>query len=138
MNNHSLGPIGIVGNGSWGTALAKILTDNGNNIYWWVRNADSVTYLQKRHHNPHYLTSVRFLSDTINPTSNLEELLQVELEVTQDFEQNLLECSWDSDTMAVDRIKFDQVNLLIAVMKLGLNEMAKQYPESLRLSEVEV
>lgn len=76
MNDHSLGQIGIIGNGSWGTALAKILTDNGNTIYWWVRNADSVAYLQKRHHNPHYLTSVRFLPDTIKPTNNLDELLQ--------------------------------------------------------------
>lgn len=67
--------IGVIGNGSWGTALTKILTDNGHKIHWWVRNESSVTYLRQRHHNPHYLTSVRFLSDTISPTSNLTEIL---------------------------------------------------------------
>lgn len=76
MNENILGQIGIIGNGSWGTALAKILTDNGRHIYWWVRNAESVSYLQSRHHNPHYLTSVRFLPETISPTDNLQQVLQ--------------------------------------------------------------
>ena len=68
--------IGIIGNGSWGTALAKILTDNGNHIHWWIRNQEAVNNLMRRGHNPHYLTSVRFLSDTISPTSSLQEVLQ--------------------------------------------------------------
>ncbi|MGN6569137.1 MAG: NAD(P)H-dependent glycerol-3-phosphate dehydrogenase [Flavipsychrobacter sp.] len=71
----TLGQIGIIGNGSWGTALAKILTDNNHSIQWWVRNAESVAYLQKRHHNPHYLTSVRFLPESIHPTDNLEQVV---------------------------------------------------------------
>ncbi len=70
-----LGQIGIIGNGSWGTALAKILTDNGKTIHWWIRNEEAITYLKNRNHNPHYLTSVRFMPDTILPTSNLTEML---------------------------------------------------------------
>lgn len=75
MNNKNTGQIGIIGNGSWGTAIAKILTDNGQNLYWWVRNENSVKHLEERNHNPHYLTSVRFLPGTIMPTSNLTEVL---------------------------------------------------------------
>ena len=71
----SLGQIGIIGNGSWGTALAKILTDNGNVIYWWVRNKEAIQYLKSRQHNPHYLTSVRFLPETILPTDDLAAML---------------------------------------------------------------
>ena len=74
--NNSLGTIGIVGNGSWGTAIAKILTDNGHAIYWWVRNSESVQHLRSRNHNPHYLTSVRFLPETITPTDNLQQVLE--------------------------------------------------------------
>lgn len=76
MSNNTLGQIGIIGNGSWGTAIAKILTDNGHNIYWWVRNEEAVEHLQTRYHNPHYLTSVRFLPDTITPENSLEKVLQ--------------------------------------------------------------
>lgn len=73
--NSTLGKIGLIGNGSWGTAIAKILTDNGHVIHWWVRNQESVNYLLQRHHNPHYLTSVSFLPEKIIPTSNLQEVL---------------------------------------------------------------
>jgi glycerol-3-phosphate dehydrogenase (NAD(P)+) len=51
---------GILGSGSWGTALAKILTDNNHHIAWWVRNESSVEAFISRHHNPHYLSMVHF------------------------------------------------------------------------------
>lgn len=66
---------GIIGNGSWATALAKMLTDNGNTIHWWMRNEASVTHLLQRHHNPHYLTSVPFAANKIIPTTNLQQVL---------------------------------------------------------------
>jgi glycerol-3-phosphate dehydrogenase (NAD(P)+) len=51
---------GIIGGGSWATALAKILTDKKHSINWWIRNADTIKYIQQRHHNPHYLNSIGF------------------------------------------------------------------------------
>jgi glycerol-3-phosphate dehydrogenase (NAD(P)+) len=51
---------GVIGSGSWATALAKILTDNRQKIGWWVRNEASIRHIQSRHHNPHYLPSVYF------------------------------------------------------------------------------
>lgn len=51
---------GIIGSGSWATALAKILTDNGNTIYWWVRNTANIKTIQQRRHNPHYLSGAYF------------------------------------------------------------------------------
>lgn len=51
---------GIIGSGSWATAIAKIMTDNGNTIHWWIRNTDSISYLKKRRHNPHYLSGAYF------------------------------------------------------------------------------
>ena len=52
--------IGIIGSGSWATAIAKIVTDNGFSINWWVRQAKNIEYFQKRHHNPHYLRNAYF------------------------------------------------------------------------------
>ena len=51
---------GVIGSGSWATALTKILTDNRNPVNWWIRNEDSLRHIRSRHHNPQYLPSVYF------------------------------------------------------------------------------
>lgn len=66
---------GIVGSGSWATALVKILTDNGHAINWWVRNESSLQYIQKRHHNPHYLTAAFFDASLLNITSKVNDTI---------------------------------------------------------------
>lgn len=67
---------GILGSGSWGTAIAKILTDNGNSIYWWNRSAADIEYIKARHHNPQYLSAAHLdiakLSLTTNPVEVIE------------------------------------------------------------------
>lgn len=52
--------IGIVGSGSWATALAKLLTDNQNKIYWWFRNGSAMEHFRQRGHNPAYLSKSFF------------------------------------------------------------------------------
>jgi glycerol-3-phosphate dehydrogenase (NAD(P)+) len=51
---------GIIGGGSWATALAKMLTDNDHAINWWFRSDKVIDHIRRRHHNPHYLSSVYF------------------------------------------------------------------------------
>ena len=51
---------GIIGSGSWATALAKILTDRQFRVNWWIRNEDTLRHVRQRYHNPHYLSSVNF------------------------------------------------------------------------------
>ena len=51
---------GIIGSGSWATALVKLLTDNKHKVGWCVRNDQIVKHLLQRHHNPGYLSSVYF------------------------------------------------------------------------------
>lgn len=66
--------IGIIGNGSWGTALAKILTDNGHQICWWIRNEEAIEHLKTRRQNPNYLKSVKFQEGLLWPTSQLSDI----------------------------------------------------------------
>ena len=66
---------GIIGSGSWATALAKILTDNGNTIQWWVRNEDTIRYISKRRHNPHYLNSAYFDLNQLSLSADIAEVV---------------------------------------------------------------
>ena len=67
---------GIIGSGSWGTALAKILTDNKNKINWWIRNEETIERLLSRHHNPQYLSSVFFDTALLKPTTDVSEVIK--------------------------------------------------------------
>ncbi len=68
--------IGIIGSGSWATALAKILTDNNHSISWWIRNEVVAEHLSDRRHNPHYLSSVYFNPKLLSLHTDLDEVVQ--------------------------------------------------------------
>lgn len=68
--------IGILGNGSWATAIAKILTDNGHDIIWWMRNEKAVQNLKTKRQNFPYLSSIVFNRAFISPTTDLQYLLK--------------------------------------------------------------
>ncbi len=65
---------GILGSGSWGTAIAKILTDNGQTIYWWNRNENAINQIMLRRHNPHYLRGAYFDTAQLKLTINVAEV----------------------------------------------------------------
>ncbi len=67
---------GILGSGSWGTAIAKILTDNGNTIYWWNRSEADIKYIIARHHNPQYLTTAHLDITKLKLTTNRAEVIE--------------------------------------------------------------
>ncbi len=72
----SLMTFGILGSGSWGTALAKILTDNGNTINWWHRTQPAIDYLQKNRHNQNYLPAAHFDINKVVLSINVTEVIE--------------------------------------------------------------
>ncbi|MVZ66584.1 glycerol-3-phosphate dehydrogenase [Sphingobacterium sp. DK4209] len=52
--------IGVIGSGSWATAMIKMLTDNHKDkvINWWVRKQEDIDYIKSYQHNPSYLSAV--------------------------------------------------------------------------------
>lgn len=66
---------GVIGSGSWATALAKILTDNGNAINWWIRNTDTISYMHTRKHNPRYVSSAYFNTQKLNMSNDIAEVV---------------------------------------------------------------
>jgi hypothetical protein len=67
---------GILGSGSWGTAIAKILTDNGQTIHWWNRSEAAIQQFKLRSHNPQYLPSARFNINQLILTTNAEDVIR--------------------------------------------------------------
>ena len=66
---------GIIGSGSWATALAKILTDNKSPINWWIRTEAIIKHLQTRHHNLNYISSVYFDTSLLSLSSNASNVI---------------------------------------------------------------
>lgn len=67
--------VGVIGAGSWGTALAQHLASKGDNVNIWARRPDVVECINSEHHNPRYLSDVS-LSDSIVATVAYEDCLR--------------------------------------------------------------
>ena len=67
---------GVIGSGSWATALVKILTDNRQLINWWVRSESIIRHLHQRHHNPDYLSSVYFDTSLLSLDTDVREVVK--------------------------------------------------------------
>ncbi len=63
--------IGVVGAGSWGTALANLLATKGFVVDWWVFEEDICRQLKEDRENHVFLPSVR-LSENLKPTNRLD------------------------------------------------------------------
>ena len=50
--------VAVLGAGSWGTALAALISRHGHRVVLWGRDADVVEAIDRRHENPHYLPGI--------------------------------------------------------------------------------
>ncbi|XXM72909.1 NAD(P)H-dependent glycerol-3-phosphate dehydrogenase [Lysinibacillus sphaericus] len=64
----------VIGTGSWGTALAIVLADNGYNVEMWGRSKEAVKEINESHTNEKYLKRCS-LPDNITAASNLGDVL---------------------------------------------------------------
>ncbi len=67
---------GIIGGGSWATALAKILTDRKHPIHWWIRSAGNIEHIQQHGFNPNYLSTAKFDTSLLSMTTEMREVVK--------------------------------------------------------------
>lgn len=72
----SIGKICILGGGTWGTALAKMVLMNQKHINWFIRRDEQIEGFYKLGHNPNYLTNVKFNLAQITFYSNIEKAIK--------------------------------------------------------------
>ena len=73
MVNPSLA-IGVIGAGSWGTALSLLLAGKGHQVDLWVYEEDLCDIMSKERENRVYLPGFQ-LSDSIHPSSSLQKVV---------------------------------------------------------------
>jgi len=66
--------VGIIGGGSWGTALAVLLASKGVRTTIWLRNEKQVSEITKNRINMKYLPEI-FLNNKISVTSDINEAI---------------------------------------------------------------
>lgn len=68
-------PVGVVGSGSFATAIVKMLVENCKVVHWCVRNEFVKGAIELRGHNPTYLTSVSFDVKNLKVNTDINELV---------------------------------------------------------------
>ncbi|MBS4750488.1 NAD(P)H-dependent glycerol-3-phosphate dehydrogenase [Granulicatella sp. zg-ZJ] len=67
--------IAVLGAGSWGTALATCLVENGHDVCLWGNNQDDIDCINEYHKNERYLKDI-LLPEQLRATINLNEALE--------------------------------------------------------------
>jgi len=73
IDNHT---VGIIGEGSWATAMIKILQQNVKNINWLVRDTDMAKQIKETSHNPLYLSDVEINNEVVTISSSTKNVIQ--------------------------------------------------------------
>jgi len=68
--------IGIIGSGSWATAIAKMVLNNSDKLNWYFREQEQIDQFRKLGHNPNYLTSVDLNTDNIYFSTDINEIAE--------------------------------------------------------------
>ena len=71
-----IGKIAVLGGGSWATAIAKILLEKNDHIWWYLRRDDRIEDFKRLGHNPAYLTSVHFDTSRITFSSDINATVE--------------------------------------------------------------
>jgi len=71
----NLPKIGVLGSGSWATALVKMLTENRNQIGWYVRSAYTMEHIKLHGNNPKYVTSIELDPDKLILSTDINTIV---------------------------------------------------------------
>jgi glycerol-3-phosphate dehydrogenase (NAD(P)+) len=67
---------GVIGYGSWATALVHTLQNNKKEIWWHVTNEEILSSLNEEGYNAKYLSDINFDMNLIHTTSDINEVIR--------------------------------------------------------------
>ncbi|HMN05091.1 MAG TPA: NAD(P)H-dependent glycerol-3-phosphate dehydrogenase [Flavobacteriales bacterium] len=66
----------VIGAGSWGTALVKLLSSNLENVGWWVRRQATIDHVAKYGHNPDYTSGAALDASRLSMHTDIREVVK--------------------------------------------------------------
>jgi glycerol-3-phosphate dehydrogenase (NAD(P)+) len=66
----------VIGGGSWGTALVKLLSANNERTGWWIRRPETIAHIRKYGHNPDYISAAQFDVDRLVMNDDIHEVVR--------------------------------------------------------------
>ena len=70
--------IAVLGPGSWGTALAQVLAENGHQVTLWGHNPAQVNEINTYHTNRHYLPNIKIPANIVGTTDLKQAVTDVD------------------------------------------------------------
>lgn len=67
-------PIAVLGGGSFGTAVANLLAQNGHRVLQWMRDPEQAEAIRVNRENPRYLKGIKVL-EAVEPVTDLQSVL---------------------------------------------------------------
>lgn len=67
---------GVIGGGSWATAIVKMLSNNIEGFTWWMRDDNQREHIIGHNHNPKYLQSVVINNNIVTATTDIKSIIK--------------------------------------------------------------
>ena len=67
-------PVAVLGGGSFGTAIANLLAENGQQVYQWMRDPEQAEAMRSQRENPRYLKGIK-IHLGVHPVTDLPATL---------------------------------------------------------------
>lgn len=70
--------VAVLGAGSWGSALANVLVENGHQVNIWTREEKQKNEINTNHTNEHYLPEFKFPDELVATTDLKQAVMNAE------------------------------------------------------------
>lgn len=128
--------VAVMGSGSWGTAVGKVMADAGCEVTQWARRSDVAAAINDTHENPDYLPGVELppnLRSTTDPAEALNGVTTVILGVpAQTMRTNLQQWTplLHDDATLISLAKGVELNTLMRMSQV-IREVTKKDPSQI-------
>ncbi len=68
--------IAVFGGGSWATAIVKMLSENLDEISWYMRSVYITEHIKRNKHNPNYLSSANLQPEKLILSNDINEIVR--------------------------------------------------------------